>query len=212
MLKLRTVYETTLIVLSLFITYLAFANDYTILLPEIITGLFHFLDTHWEATVALCALVLTIWTILMQRKHNKLSLRPLLSFAAEQDAQNNRVIIHHRLRNGGVGPAVIQDFEVYYKGALIDKNNYTKALPKMSEALGDFAEHCNTKFGCVRKNIFLAANEEKTIIYIDYPLDVYTHKHSFVTSLVEDFCFKIKYKSIYEESFLYIDAALKAKK
>jgi hypothetical protein len=64
------------------------------------------------AIAALLALILTIWQGILTRSHDRLSVKPLLSFTlATMNLENHPVGIF--LRNDGLGPAVIRKVSVF---------------------------------------------------------------------------------------------------
>lgn len=90
-----------------------------------------FLGENAEALIALAALFLAIWQGYLQRKHNKLSLRPHLSF--NRCVQTLSPQIKLSLINAGPGPALIKNVLVYLDDVLlsstvIDWNNIMHEL------------------------------------------------------------------------------------
>ena len=78
------------------------------------------------SVLALLALFLSLWQAFQSRKHNKLSVRPLLVFIVNYDTTidtNNRGI-GFSVSNKGVGPALISSFRV-----LVDKKDVTVDAP-----------------------------------------------------------------------------------
>ena len=77
---------------------------------------------------AVCALVATICQAAITRRHNRLSVRPVLT-------------LHRReidglieLKNNGFGPAIIQRYEIYKDGELIPQDAMHGLLPVEFEA------------------------------------------------------------------------------
>ena len=66
--------------------------------------------------IATIALMISVWQDCEQRKHNRLSVRPLLSF--ETISYNNSQSI--KLSNNGLGPALIQSFQIELDGKNYD--------------------------------------------------------------------------------------------
>ena len=64
-----------------------------------------------SAIIAVCALVLTIYQARLARRHNRLSVRPLLSSFVEQ-VSGPDARITFSLVNNGLGPALVDSFEV----------------------------------------------------------------------------------------------------
>ena len=76
--------------------------------------------------VAVCALSLTVCQNRQNHKHNKLSVRPLLTTLQSHDLDGNIGSVSHILKNSGVGPAIIKNFIVFYDGKKIIENNYAE--------------------------------------------------------------------------------------
>jgi hypothetical protein len=66
-----------------------------------------FVGDHAEALIALSALGLAIWQGMVQRLHNRLSVKPHLVF--HRNVQNDSPQIAILLTNSGIGPAVIKN-------------------------------------------------------------------------------------------------------
>lgn len=79
--------------------------------------------------IALCALAATIWQAAISRRHNKLSVRPVLTLY-RRDIDG---VIY--VRNNGSGPAIIKSYEIWKNGALVDEEHLPKLLPHAFEAL-----------------------------------------------------------------------------
>jgi hypothetical protein len=73
--------------------------------------------------VAICALVVTVWQGVVTRKHNRLSVTPVLTLYRRE---NDGIIT---VKNNGTGPALIVSQEVYFKGEPVDENSFQKAIP-----------------------------------------------------------------------------------
>lgn len=72
--------------------------------PEMITA--------WASgLIALAALFVAVWQGYLSRQHNRLSLRPHLTFLHKLSDDNPRFFLE--LQNNGVGPAEIKDFRIY---------------------------------------------------------------------------------------------------
>ena len=133
--------------------------------------------------VAILALAISIWQGFEERKHNRLSVKPLLNFETVSHNQTKSI----RLSNDGLGPAIIKGFYVYLDGEQLDaniQNPWTKVL-----------EHRNLS-GQVSQMWYLSASSifkpEKAYNLLSWPVD----------SLAQlDIRITIDYASIYEEEF-----------
>lgn len=75
--------------------------------------------------IAVCALFSTLWAALIQRQHNKLSVRPIPQI--ELRDMNNHILIN--LCNNGAGPLIINKFTVKDKNKTLG-NSLIECLPK----------------------------------------------------------------------------------
>lgn len=66
------------------------------------------------AFIALCALFTTVWQSHLTRRHNKLSVKPSLSF--DENIQQNGVDVKYSVKNAGLGPAIIKVFALVIDG------------------------------------------------------------------------------------------------
>ncbi len=125
--------------------------------------------------VAICALVVTVWQGVVTRKHNRLSVTPVLTlYRREIDG-----II--AVKNNGTGPALIISQEVYFKGEPLDEDAFQKAIPHLVDS------------GHLLPGAAIAPGDEvmlfKSATYLD-------GSH---IELLEELRFRITYKSIYNE-------------
>lgn len=68
--------------------------------------------------VAVAAIAVSLWQGIDNRRHNRLSVKPKLQIVFRADPQGDAEII---LRNDGLGPASIRNFEVKLDNKLLDK-------------------------------------------------------------------------------------------
>lgn len=76
---------------------------------------------------AVCALVATIWQAAIARKHNRLSVRPVLTLYRHED---DGIIV---IRNNGSGPAIIRSYELYADSGRVALDAMDGLLPTVSD-------------------------------------------------------------------------------
>lgn len=76
--------------------------------------------------IALCALLFTAWQVPVQRKHNKLSMKPYLFCHTHTNEYDNALVWKAEVINNGIGPAFITKFKIYYKGEPMSINDALK--------------------------------------------------------------------------------------
>lgn len=145
-----------------------------------------------SAIIALSALLLAVCQSISLKKHNKLSVRPLLQFNYHSEL-GQKVMVH--VTNGGLGPAILRELKVKINGKETEINE----------------QFWNLFFkGFEGKNIpvwlyflsgpdILQEKEEKEILRIEskpgetIPADL--------ESKIDELCFIITYESMYGEKF-----------
>ena len=126
--------------------------------------------------VAVCALVVTVWQGVVTRKHNRLSVTPVLTlYRREIDG----VIT---VENNGIGPALIISQEVYFRGEPLEEESFQKAIPHFIDS------------GHLLPGAAIAPGDEvmlfKSAAYVDG-----SHME-----VLQELRFRITYKSIYNQN------------
>lgn len=150
--------------------------------------------------VATVALVTAIWSAAVTRKHNRLSVKPLLAISesiADKEGSKGMYLI-----NCGFGPAIIRSFEVFFEDE--------KILADSVENLNlEIKKHLNQPKSYFRYSLFNDGDPiqtgEKNELFALGPNDFYSdleqeEKAKFVRG-VRNLNWKIEYESIYEETF-----------
>ncbi len=105
------------IISSILIAYFAYMDAIAIILdgwkPNIVIAVL-------SLFIAACVLGVTIWQGLQNRKHNRLSVLPLLGMLRISGGINYEM----KLINRGVGPAIIKNFELLFDGKIVSCNDY----------------------------------------------------------------------------------------
>ena len=140
--------------------------------------------------VALCALGFTAWQTSVQREHNRVSVRPhLFSFKA-RDWHNNLAKLQVLLTNNGLGPAFINNFEIYYKGQRYE------ADAAISSALGELSK--NSSRTILGNDYAMSANETKVLLAVSFPANS-EEKIDEVEAKLNELDLLIEYSSAYEK-------------
>src|SRR5712672_755633 len=93
-----------------------------------------FVGQNVAAIIALCALGLTVYQAGIARRHNRLSVRPsLTSFTHRAVGHDARFAV--TLENNGLGPAVIDSFEVTLGGQPLNVHNRDEVLTALAHFL-----------------------------------------------------------------------------
>jgi hypothetical protein len=134
--------------------------------------------------VAICALVLTLYQIHATRRHNRLSVRPHIRFGWTAGSSGDGIWI----KNDGLGPALIEEFELRIKGNVVTlKSVQDRLLEKGMSARINIPSKGSTILDkdtrwLIQSHELLQFKEEQDIFWGE-------------VSAIE---IKIKYKSFYE--------------
>ena len=149
-----------------------------------------------SSATALCALGLSLWEGHQNRRHNKLSVRPLLT--AEQNFENidNEKIIRFELMNAGFGPAIIKDFILSYDGREVSKNN--------RKTYESFLEEKTKGFKIL--NIFSFVPDSSMPQHEKCELFSFSCKLDSNPSFMNKLNLRINYQSIYQDEIFTYDS------
>jgi hypothetical protein len=102
--------------------------------PAMIREAWAFAGDNASTIIAFCALGLTIYQACVVRRHNRLSVRPLLTTFTEQ-VSGADARITYSLMNNGLGPALIDSFEVNLDGAVVNLQATEQINEKLTRLL-----------------------------------------------------------------------------
>ena len=133
--------------------------------------------------IAILALAISLWQGFEERRHNRLTVKPLLSFETISHNQTKSI----RLSNNGLGPAIIKGFYVYLDGQKVDADIENPWLQVMNKRGLE---------GQISQMWYLAETSilkpEQSYILLSWPIEVRQDLQIQVA---------IEYESIYNKSF-----------
>ncbi len=146
--------------------------------------------------IALCALAFSILQGKYAQKHNRISITPHLTTFVHSDVQNNKYSAD--LINGGIGPALIQSYEILVDNKLVEGHRDEKVLNTIKLLFPNY-NYCVYKtwleFGYA-----MAEKERLKLIEIIFKgANMPTPEE--VAEAIDRVIIKIKYKSLYGDSF-----------
>jgi len=149
-------------------------------------------------TIALCALIFSIYQGYQTRKHNRLSCRPLLSIISNTDHINGTYWLD--LLNTGLGPAIIEEYSITMENKAVQ----TDALEPIKNALQKFLSIKEAKFNAFIMPSYctLPAKENITLFKIECvnrPFPEIEH----VNKKFKNLNINITYYSFYGEKFSF---------
>ncbi len=164
---------------------------------------------NWEAVgsvgavlVAVVALVAAIVEGRAARKHNRLSVRPLLRI----DCYENEGISLH---NTGAGPAILQEFLVFADGRQVEATDDSPAALVAAEAVGLWSllpqpQPDEDQLSAYTPDVgdSLMAQERFNLLGINI-LPVEREDRAAVFAALQRITFRIRYASVYEEEQVY---------
>ena len=159
-------------------------------------GTLEFIQNNADTIIALCALLVSVASILigyfglkLQQKHNRLSVRPLgkISFITFEDS------IEIRIRNDGTGPMLCSNIKVYENESTI-KNNLRDAMPILQKKNNWTEINMGTQF-------VIGAGEQKTLLKISTERVTREFRDYLSQALaaLENITLELEYRDIYDQ-------------
>lgn len=159
-----------------------------------------FLTYHSDLIVSSCALIVaflaflvTVWQSFLSRKHNRLSVKPILE--VENHMASNVKTMGLKIENCGVGPAIIKEIEIFYKNenlGLVSDGNWVHKISGVPNG---------TVYVTLKKvDTLIKPGGELWLLKNDEVEKGREHDEFF--SLLEELIVSVKYESIYGEKFI----------
>ncbi len=140
--------------------------------------------------IASLAIGLTIWQAIVQRRHNRLGVRPYLDFFFSITTGSASI----KVKNCGLGPASISSFDMFIEGKSPSQINLHK-YQDLNKYLGlDFP----VKYSFIKKGTVIPAGAE--IHLISFTIEEYKPERTKeIRDAFRKLSFHIKYSSFYKE-------------
>lgn len=151
--------------------------------------------------VSLCALGLTVYQAYLSREHNRISVRPSLSTFYDIDPapDNPRItLVSIKLKNSGLGPAVIKSFEILVEGEAVTVKSPDEMHRLVLKHLTGHIVEDRCRFVVLVKHYVMAqdASEEIALIAIrDITLEQ--------SEVLKKLALRVSFESAYGEPFTY---------
>jgi len=154
--------------------------------PEIITV--------WASIIiALVALFVAVWQGYLMRKHNRLSLRPHLTFLHKLSDQDPRFFLE--IQNNGVGPAEIRQFRVFLDSKPQEHFEPASWIPMLS-IIGLKGRTCGTSLD---SGEFIAAGQKLQMLKYDSGNEPLGSRQ--IRQALQRIMVQVTYRSVYGESY-----------
>lgn len=151
----------------------------------------------WAVLIACAAATFTGYQALLMRKHNRLSVKPHLSTWTTDTQVGDDYVIYFYLENNGLGPAIIQKFEVFFDEAKIgdcyDRLALNKRMSEKVEEQKGITKHIISLLGL--KTAFPAGKKE-VLFAIHMPMYMGFSKQAYA-DFMDRFDLNLEYSSVY---------------
>lgn len=151
----------------------------------------------WAVLIACFAAVFAGYQALLMRQHNRLSVKPHLSTWTTDTQVNGEYVIYFYLENNGLGPAIIQNFEIFFDGTKIgdcyDRLALNGSMSKRVEEQKGITKHIISLLGL--KTAFPAGKKE-VLFAIHMPMAMNFSKKIY-QDFMDRFDLNLEYSSVY---------------
>lgn len=155
--------------------------------------------------IAVFALIVSVWQGYISRKHNELSVTPILHFisgALQQKADKNTTEYKISITNNGIGPCIIDSIEVFYKNELVSVEKYNihySALLLVAVDMATYKESVQFDItsSMIAKETVILPNNLTELLSVKFYETHIIKRENIITNLY-DIDIRITYTSIYK--------------
>ena len=126
-----------------------------------VNTMLNWLASNGDTITAICALLLTSYSIANTKRHDRLSVRPDLGSYDVIKIKDGVLTYGYYLNNYGLGPALIKNFTVLYKGKVIAKNDMQAMKQSISEKINEHFSNAEYKIKPYTKGITIPNGEKR---------------------------------------------------
>ena len=163
---------------------------------EFLSALWKVIGSNASELIAIAALTLAIWQGYIARRHNKLSVRPHLSFVSTFSHKAPHILVD--LKNNGIGTAIITEYIVILDGE-IQKKNSTSYVREACEKL-KIPNRYSTAARHFSIDGSISSGQTENVLKIIRKNDDY-FDHGIAEKELNRIQFIIKYMSLYGDVF-----------
>ena len=151
--------------------------------------------TYATVVIAVLAFTLSMWQFLALRNHNRLSVKPLLTYETLSVRTDRGFGIY--LLNNGVGPAIVKQFKIFVNGDEI--------VAEPNEIWLEAAKHLNINFTFVQLNSICI--DTPVAIGTRYPLltvdeDIDEEMEKVFKDALPKINIEVQYESVYRQKYV----------
>ena len=148
--------------------------------------------------ISMCALGLTIWQGYLTRKHNKLSVKPIIDSMQDSHGSSFKLSIE----NHGLGVALVSDIKYFLKETEVSKTDFGLAFNEIISKIGGQNGKMGT-FDISKDNLFpLKAGSDFTLLEADISLEAELVSQC-RNLFMNHFTFEVDYTCLYGEKYNY---------
>lgn len=144
--------------------------------------------------IALCALAFTAYQIIVQRRHNVLSVKPHITTFTNRNKNKNIAQLQVQIMNNGLGPAFIDKFQVYLSGQACEPKAAINSILK--------GMRVNTTITSLSDQYAMSSGEVRNLLAVIFPCSTDEDMEKMEQKL-DKLDLEIQYSSAYGEKFVY---------
>lgn len=157
-----------------------------------------FVGDNWAAIIAVCALGVSFYQASATRRHNRLSVRPHLVVSADKSNDNGRAMFVARLKNNGLGPAVVRKYEIFLDGSLFPIGDSGVVASTVASVLGRPTPH--VAYHRIGVGDSIAKDQELILLSVGFSCTS-QQDYQLAMKAFERITSHIQYESMYGQSF-----------
>jgi hypothetical protein len=158
-----------------------------------------------SAIIAVCALLLAVYTGLVARRHYRTSVRPYLIHRLDRrPVEGNKASVDLTLANGGLGPAVIKKYKLKLDGKLVNTADEAEFARIVYRLFGHLPDRFETYH--FAENDLMRKDEKQPVFAVTVDLDKLPKWEKVddvgrLVKLMDRFSLEVRYRSLYGERF-----------
>ena len=152
--------------------------------------------------VAVLALALTIYQAYLTRRHNRLTVRPLLDRAMNKARTPDGLTFSFMVRNSGIGPAVIRDAKAFLDRSVVSDLSEESVAKLLTECFGTPPNYQVRSTSLPGVNTALLPEQQICLAEIHFPASVWKNDEREIQKRFDRIDYLIRYESLYKERFV----------
>lgn len=160
--------------------------------------------TDWlTIIIALLALGAVIWQGIIFRRHNKISVTPMIVHHIDTNISNNGIYVSLKIRNVGSGPALVTDRYFVLRGERYIPRHPDHLIKEILEStIGKTLHYQIITSGMFGPKAKIPAGAEITLVSVFFP-DLHPDAIETIEALTDKADFIVKYECLYGETYTF---------